>query len=32
MDGEEACFLLFLLIWKEVNLLPTYPKNGIKIM
>jgi len=24
--------MLFLLIWKDIKLLPTYPRNGIKIM
>jgi len=24
MEGEGVCFLLFLLIWKDISLLPTY--------
>jgi len=30
MGKEKACFWYFLLIWKDLSLLPTYPKNGIK--
>jgi len=31
MKREEVCFfLLFLLIWKDISLLPTYPKVGSK--
>jgi len=30
MEGEEVCFLLFLLIWKDRSLLPTYPQVGSK--
>jgi len=31
MGGEEVSFfLLFLLIWKGISLLPTYPQVGSK--
>jgi len=31
MEGEEVCFLLlFILIWKDISLLPTYPQVGSK--
>jgi len=30
MEGEEVCILLFLLIWKNISLLPTYPQMGSK--
>jgi len=31
MEGEELCFLLFLLIWKYISILPTYPQLGSKL-
>jgi len=30
MEGEEVYFLLFLLIWKDISLLPIYPQMGSK--
>jgi len=30
MEEEEAHVLLFLLIWKDLSLLPTYPQMGSK--
>jgi len=30
MEGQEVCFLLFLLIWEDISLLPTYPRVGSK--
>jgi len=30
MEGKEVCFLLFLLIWKDISLLLTYPQVGSK--
>jgi len=30
MEEEAACFWYFLLIWKDLSLLPAYPKVGSK--
>jgi len=30
MEGEDACFWLFLFIWKDISLWPTYPRVGSK--